>query len=220
MSFRARMLLFFVIIVVIPMIAVALVLARLTEERQVGRADTELAEALEVAIGLYEDARREAVDDLRQVTRAPGLRRAFERGDRPRLEERAAVLARRSGALESVVLYDRHGSLLAGAGGGSAIAYATATPSEQGGRSLGRIGVSTTLAPDYASEVARLTGLRTRVLREGRLIGDTIADPGGSQPDATTMIAGGEPFRGRYAAVHDAVGPPLQVGLFQPSSEI
>lgn len=212
------MLLFFVIIVVIPMIAVALVLARLTEGSEVGRADSELAEALEVAIGMYDEARSEAVDDLAVAQRDPGLRAAFEAGDRPQLEEEAASLADEQ--VESIAFFGPDGELLASAGGESAIAYATATPTDQGGDPLGEIAVSTTSAPRYAGDVARLTGLETRVVREDRLIGDTLEDAEESAPTATSVTARGEPFRGRYADLPDAVGPSLQVGLFQPSSMI
>jgi diguanylate cyclase (GGDEF)-like protein len=212
------MLLFFVIIVMIPMIAVALVLARITDGSQVGRADSQLAEALTVAIGLYEDSRREAVDDLARVQRDPALRRAFESRDRAALRELASTLA--EGEVEAVALFDPDGDLLARAGDEAAVAYATATPTEQGGASLGRIAVSTTTASVYAEDVSSITELEARVVREDRLIGDTLRAAADSDASATSVQAAGEPFRGRYTDVSDAVGPPLQVGLFQPSSQI
>jgi diguanylate cyclase (GGDEF)-like protein len=214
------MLLFFVIIVVIPMIAVALVLARITEGSQVGRADSELAQALQVAIGMYDDARRGAVDDLDRVQSDPGLRRAFASGDSELLEQRATELVERSQSIDSIGLYDRGGGRVASAGDPAAIAYATATPTEQGGAPLGRIAVSTTTAPEFAGDVDRLTGLPVRVVRRGRLIGETLQATDGAQPGATSLISNGEPFRGRYVRLPEQVGPPLQVGLFQPAGMI
>jgi len=49
MSFRTRLLLFFTIIVVVPMGAVALVLFSITSQSQLGKADARIAEGLRVA---------------------------------------------------------------------------------------------------------------------------------------------------------------------------
>src|SRR5215208_4383212 len=57
MSFRARLLVFFTIIVVIPMIAVALVLFSLTEDSEHGKVDARLASGLRTALSFYEGAR-------------------------------------------------------------------------------------------------------------------------------------------------------------------
>src|SRR5436309_4607676 len=60
MSFRSRLLLFFTIIVVIPMIAVALVLFSLTADSETGKADAELAQGMRAAFAVYDRQRHEA----------------------------------------------------------------------------------------------------------------------------------------------------------------
>src|SRR5687768_2876551 len=119
------MLLFFVIIVVIPMVAVALVLTRLIGESEVGRADSQLAEGLQVAIGVYEESQRGAITDLRDFSRQESVRQAFvgERSDA--LLQAAQAEVRRDPAVESIVLYGDDGKRLGRAGEPSALAFAT-----------------------------------------------------------------------------------------------
>src|SRR5512144_1349880 len=52
-SFRNRLTLFFIVIVIVPMIAVALVLFRLVSESGRGKEDAQLSQALQAAHGLY-----------------------------------------------------------------------------------------------------------------------------------------------------------------------
>lgn len=220
MSFRARMLLFFMIIVVIPMVAVALVLTRLIGESEVGRADSQLAEGLQVAIGVHEDSRREAVDELGRFARDESLRRAFDEGRTAALRRAAREELRRRPDVRSIVLYDEEGERIARAGSSSAVAYASAAPTAPGGRRIGQITLSTTIARAYAREVARLTDLDTRVVRDGARIAGTLEEQGEPEPFATTIDGRGGEFRGRYTEVRDAVGPPLQVGLFQDAEDV
>ncbi|MDQ3935300.1 MAG: hypothetical protein M3340_11805, partial [Actinomycetota bacterium] len=77
MSFRSRLLLFFTIIVVIPMVAVALVLFSITEDSETGKADAEIAQGLRSAFFLYDDARDDARRLLDDVARDPALARGL-----------------------------------------------------------------------------------------------------------------------------------------------
>ncbi|HKO28500.1 MAG TPA: hypothetical protein VJU80_13655, partial [Solirubrobacteraceae bacterium] len=60
MSFRGRLLLFFTIIVVIPMIAVAVVLFHLTGDSETGKADAEIAQGMRSAFAVYDQDRAAA----------------------------------------------------------------------------------------------------------------------------------------------------------------
>src|SRR5204862_6794994 len=64
LSFRSRLLLFFTIIVVIPMIAVALVLFSLTADSETGKADAEIAQGMRAAFAIYDADRDRAKKPL------------------------------------------------------------------------------------------------------------------------------------------------------------
>src|SRR4051812_17066390 len=60
MSFRARLTLFFVLIVIVPMLSVAIVLFRLISDNETGKADSSLAAHQQAARNLYRAAARQA----------------------------------------------------------------------------------------------------------------------------------------------------------------
>ena len=65
MSFQGRLLLFFALIVVVPMIVVAALVVSLTEDSRTGKADSALASGLQTALSLN----REISDDSLQRTK-------------------------------------------------------------------------------------------------------------------------------------------------------
>src|SRR5256714_13506366 len=77
MSFRTRLLLFFTIIVVVPMGAVALVLFSITSQSELGKADARIAEGLRVSFAVYRQDRAEATPALQRIARQPELRAAL-----------------------------------------------------------------------------------------------------------------------------------------------
>src|SRR5829696_7806519 len=143
MSFRARLFLFFVIIVVVPMIAVALVLFSLTEDSETGKADAQIAQGLRVAFGEYADARAAR-------TRVRRLIRRYR--------------------VDAIGAYDTRGRQLAYAGDPEAIAPAVARPATPEGERLGAVAVSTTNPDAFVRRVSRLTALDVRMVRRGRLL--------------------------------------------------
>src|SRR5256885_16510276 len=66
MCFRPRLLLFFTIIVIVPMGAVALVLFSITSQSELGKADARIAEGMRVALAVYRQERSDAVPALRR----------------------------------------------------------------------------------------------------------------------------------------------------------
>jgi diguanylate cyclase (GGDEF)-like protein len=145
---------------------------------------------------------------------------AFAEGDDQGIEDAAAAALERSEVLESIALFDSGGEQLAVVGADDAVAYATATPTGSDADGIGQIAASTTTADRYAEEVAAFTGLDAQVVRDGTTLATTLTDPTGDNPLDTTVDAGDDEFRGRYAGVRDAVGAPVEVGVFQPADEI
>ncbi len=215
MSFRSRLLLFFMIIVIVPMIAVALVLFSITADSETGKADAAIAQGLRASFAVYDGDRAEAKDELGQVARDPMLAAALARRDATAARGRLAALAQKMPGIRRIAVYDNNRGLLAATGAPDAVAPAVAAPSS-GARRIGLVAVSVTSAGKYARDVARVTGLDARVVAGGRLLASTLPErPGPLQPRSGNSRIGGKEYRGRFAPLADAVGPRTEVGVFQ-----
>jgi hypothetical protein len=83
-SFRSRLRLFFALIVVVPMTALAIVLFLLTERSETGKVDARIAAGVRAAFGAYGEAADSAAPALREVASDAELQAAL-RSDRGRL---------------------------------------------------------------------------------------------------------------------------------------
>src|SRR5215212_407510 len=97
MSFRARLRLFFVLIVIVPMLAVAAVLFRLISDNETGKADSEIHARQGATVTLYQDARRRAESAVEGVGADRVLADALLRRDIARARKRAGQLLRSRG---------------------------------------------------------------------------------------------------------------------------
>src|ERR1700712_5218 len=92
MSFRARLTLFFVLIVIVPMLSVAIVLFRLIADNETGKADASVAARQRSAINLYNAARAEADKRVRTVGTDDALALALRAGKPVEATARAQAL--------------------------------------------------------------------------------------------------------------------------------
>jgi diguanylate cyclase (GGDEF)-like protein len=217
MSFRGRLLLFFTIIVVIPMIAVAVVLFHLTGDSETGKADAEIAQGMRSAFAVYDGDRGHARDALDPIAGDAQLGRLIGRRDKRAIKARLRALARAHPSVVSATAYDAKKRQLARTGGDDSVASEVASPSTGSGKRLGYVAVSVTRARDYAKEVKRLTAFGVRVTAAGRLIASTLHEPTGHAmklESGNTKIADRE-YRGRVADLRQVVGPPVHVGIFE-----
>src|SRR6188474_2305224 len=104
MSFRTRLTLFFVLIVIVPMVSVAVVVFRLISDNETGKADARLAEGQAAARGIYLEERDGASPQARIVGSDPELGRALQARDYPAATERARQLLRELDLARIVVL--------------------------------------------------------------------------------------------------------------------
>jgi diguanylate cyclase (GGDEF)-like protein len=219
LSFRSRLLLFFMIIVIVPMVAVALVLFSITADSETGKADASLAQGLRAALAVYDADRKDARHQLSRVASDPQLGRALEADDRAAARRRARRLLGENPALRQIAVYDRHRRLLASEGSSTAVAPAVAAPATRSSR-LGLVAVYTNEGAEYVREVKRITGLDARAARAARVIASTLRErPGGPARSGDVKIDGTE-FRGRFAEVHDPIGPQLKVGVLEERSQL
>src|SRR5436305_15032667 len=106
MSFRSRLLLFFMIIVIVPMIAVALVLFSITADSETGKADAAIAQGLRAAFAVYDGDRARARQALERIARDPQLAAAIARRDSAAAARRLTTLQRTHPATRRTAAYD------------------------------------------------------------------------------------------------------------------
>jgi diguanylate cyclase (GGDEF)-like protein len=212
-SFRSRLLLFFMIIVIVPMIAVALVLFSITADSETGKADAQIAQGLRAAFAVYDADRGQAQAALDDAVRDRALATALARGNRAAVTARAKQLADAQPRIRRIAVYDAQRRLVASAGRPDAVAAAVAAPAT-GGRRIGFVAVSVTSAGLFASETHQVTGLDVRVAQGDRVISSTLDEDGTAEVKSGDVEVGGHEYRGRFARLGDPIGDPTSVGVF------
>ncbi|MDQ3410130.1 MAG: diguanylate cyclase, partial [Actinomycetota bacterium] len=205
MSFRNRLSLFFLLIVLVPMVSVAVVLFRLISDNEDGKADAAVAARTDVVVNLYRqattDAERVAEDEV--VTDAQ-LAAALRADDVEAARDRAQELA--TGEQIARIRLVDDGEVVFNVGTDNAVAPATNELQGAGGDSFGRLQVSVTRAAGFARRVGRLAGTELVVRADGRLLASSVEGLDlGSLPDAGT-IEGPDGETLRVAPSFDAPG--------------
>jgi len=166
LSFRSLLTLFFVVIVLAPMLSLTLILFRLISDNESGKADARVAARQQTAINLYDEARDKAARTAVVVGGDARLAGALRGGDPMGSRARAQALLGRTGARRIVVLGAK-GQVLVDVGNrAQAVFPATQQLVEPGSRPFGRLLVSTETASRYAKRAKRLADLEV-VVRSG-----------------------------------------------------
>jgi diguanylate cyclase (GGDEF)-like protein len=220
MSFRGRLLLFFMIIVIVPMVAVALVLFSITADSENGKADAAIAQGMRTAGSIYEGDRARARPAVSAVAGDAALAKALSSRRTGAVQARLQQLIRSHPKVRAITLYGTDRRPLAAAGSPDAIAFAAAAPTMRAGRNLALVLVSVTAASQFGQQVHGVTGFEVRVIRSSRLLGSTIANAGGASLHEGNVTLGGTDYRGRFHTLSDAAGPRVAVGLFDNRSAI
>ncbi len=217
MSFRGRLLVFFTIIVVVPMIAVGLVLFSLTQDSEHGKVDARLATGLRTALAFYEEGREDARRPLARVASDDTLAQALRSGDvdaiRARIRE--LVAAER---VESIAYFGPRERLVATAGAAPPVAAARVAPTTPTGRRLGTLAVSVTSAEELARRSARFTGLDVRILRRDRVLATTIDGSRDVEAESGDVSVNDGEYRARVQNVGEALGPPTLIHVLEDAT--
>ncbi len=104
MSFRGRLTLFFLLIVVLPMIAVAVLVTQVAMESRNGKADARLAAGLDSALAVYRDDAAAAGARRTGSQRARGVSTALRRRRGPGGVDRAHGLPAVQHGIQALVL--------------------------------------------------------------------------------------------------------------------
>jgi HAMP domain-containing protein len=170
MSLRGRLRLFFLMIVVVPLIVVGAVFYLLIASNESAKSDAQVSAHSDTAIALYEEAFREAQRDARTIARDVPFATAIRRNDIEALQTRAADLRERLRA-QRVVVATGGNRALVDVGNASANLPASIDLVD-GKRRFGELEVSAITPRQYVERVRRTTGLDALVMREG---GDVLA---------------------------------------------
>jgi diguanylate cyclase (GGDEF)-like protein len=213
-SFRGRLTLFFLLMIVLPMVAVAVLLTQVTNESRRAKADARLGAGLDAALATYSDDNADAERAAKRFANDPAASAALRSGDSARVKAVAGRLAAQNG-IRSLVIRDPSGDVLAAIGPGNAVATYELNLTDPRG-SLGSLTVSTTTASDYLNRVSQI-GRGGALQDEGATVSSTLALDGASLPssgDFTDVEVEGESVR---AATADLPGPSnLQLTLIGP----
>ena len=197
MSFRGRLTLFFLLIVVLPMIAVGVLVRQVSAEAGSGKADARLSAGLDTALSIYRDDAAAAERAAERFANDPAVGAALRSGDPGRIESVARSLAGQNG-IQSLVIHDSSGRRVATIGPGNAVAIYELKLTDPAGR-VGSLTASTTTASDYLDSVRHLTG------RDGTLVG-----VGGGAVSSTPTLKGANPPPSGHSADVDVAGNNLR----------
>src|SRR3954449_13581590 len=103
MSFRNRLTVFFIVLVILPMIVVAAVGVVLASASEQGKTDARLSEAQRSASGLFREFQDRAQGTARMIGQDARLPAAIRSGRRPAIQRRLATLARDSRAARTIM---------------------------------------------------------------------------------------------------------------------
>jgi HAMP domain-containing protein len=210
MSFRARLTTFFVLIVVVPMLAMGVLMFRLIGDSQQGKADARAGGLASAAASLYQIEAGLARGDAETLARAVGPLRG------PAVAARFAVLARQAGLGRAVL--STGATTVADVGDSSAIAPGAAVLARPGEQTAMTVTVSELTAAQYTRELAG-PGVAVIVRAGPTVLGSTVTVP----PDFSAATAGnvrvdGEDYRAVRQVFRGFGGAPVTVTVLSALS--
>ncbi|MEJ7715768.1 MAG: diguanylate cyclase [Thermoleophilaceae bacterium] len=210
MSFRARLGLFFAIIVIVPMIATGAALFSLIRGSEEGKADARIATSLDVALSLYSDGRASAGRALDRVGADPQLNAALVRADRRGAVRRLGELVRADRRIVSANLRTP-GDRVVAIGPAAGVAPAAAVIRRPDRRSLARLGVSVTDGRRLAEQAHRRTGASFVIVRDGRPAAASRGAPRTVPSRSGNFSSGGVDYRARRQSVARVDGTQVEL---------
>jgi diguanylate cyclase (GGDEF)-like protein len=171
-SFRGRLRLFFAVIVVVPMIAVAIVLFQLLGANDTGKINSRLAEAQVAATGLFNEERDAARAAVKKAEDDVDLATAINDKKPADVRTQLQQLASQAGIERIRLEVDGQGTF--DVGRRDVVAPFVSDLADSKGRAIGRMTISTTSAPDYAARVLRLLAVQTRIDENGKVVTSSL----------------------------------------------
>jgi diguanylate cyclase (GGDEF)-like protein len=217
-SFRARLRLFFVVIVVVPMIVMAVVLFALIVASENSQTDARLSESQTVARGIFDDEQARAGAAADAIGSDQRLSDALAMGKSTDVQRRLDFLRKREDVQYVQMKIDDKGTF--DSGSRPAVGSATRRLVGQDGAATGQLTVGA-LSPDqYARQISALTGSEVVIAGpSGRQLATTQADVGDADlPDRGPATVAGVDYRVASFTAPGISGD-LDVSLLMPDRD-
>src|SRR4051794_23585803 len=219
MSFRSRLTLFFVLIVVVPMVSVTVVIFSLIDDNEQGKANAGIKARQDAATNLALVAVSEADTAAKAVGSDRRLAAGLRAHDRAAVQRRAATLAA-SLRLQRLLIYGTDKHAIADVGRKDAILPAT-RQLEDHGTPVGTLQVSVQSGAQYVKLIKEVSDLQVAVRRRGFILASTV--PGVTSQELPTgqgnAKIGGHTYRATTFPLHDFRGGLLQVSLLRDQAK-
>ncbi len=194
MSFRNRLTVFFIVLVILPMIVVAAVGVVLASDSEQGKTDARLSEAQTAASGLFREEQDKAGNAALAMAHDQRLSAAIQAGRRDAIQARLDELARAGKVRRGVMELKSTGRFETG--GGQVLAPARTRLIDDQSANAGTLTLSTIGAEEYARLTRRVTGADVIVTSGGTLLASTLPDAGAERlPDHGAVRIGGRDLR-------------------------
>jgi diguanylate cyclase (GGDEF)-like protein len=186
LSFRLRLTLFFVLIVVLPMVALAVLVSEIAADSADGKADARLDAGLQTAGSLFDAAHAQSRGAAKDVAAAiagdADASAALESGDRARVEALADRLLRS----EDVAALELTGAGGEGAtaGSDSPVAAASVNLVSATGAEIGTVTAASTSSADFLATVEDTTGEDAALVGPRGPLTGTVSIEAGALPEA------------------------------------
>jgi diguanylate cyclase (GGDEF)-like protein len=175
-SFRGRLRLFFAVIVIVPLIAVAFVLFRLVSVSDEAKLDARLSEASSGTLGMFDQDRQHAAAIGQMLARDPVLAAALQARSRTRIQARLDTLTGRNRIRRARIDVTGLGPIESGAP--PAVAPARLQLQTPTGGNVGPLTVSTTGADAFARTIRRVLHVEAVVSERGNVLSTTLPGAG------------------------------------------
>jgi len=217
-SFRARLRLFFVVIVVVPMIVMAVVVFQLIVASENSQTDARLAQSQTVARGVYDDAQDGADHAAEVIGEDQLLANALAEDRTGRVDRRLETLANDEGVHYVQMRIDGKGTFETG--DLPAIGSAERELVDGSGDSTGKLTVGALSSDQYANQIAKLTSAGVVIDSNGKRLTSTNADAGGTDlPERGPVEIAGVDFRVASFKAPVVGGDEMTVSLLLPDRD-
>jgi diguanylate cyclase (GGDEF)-like protein len=174
LSFRNRLTIFFIVLVILPMIVVAAVGFVLASDSEEGKLNAQLTTTQRSAAGLFAESQDRAQAGGQTIARDPELAAAIEAGEPRRIQARLNIAVRAARVRRVVMRLTRSGRFESGAGDG--VAPSRTRLVDSAGRPAGELITSVVAAEDYALLAERLTGAEVVLTGPGGVLASTLPE--------------------------------------------